>query len=206
MSNIKFLGLHIDETSWKFHIEKLVTKMSSACYAIRTVKGLMSQETLKMIYFTYVHSVMEYGTVFWGSSPISMNAYRKQKWAIRIIMNAKTRDSCRDLYKNLKILPIYSQYIYSIILFVINNKDLFKSNHEIHSCNTRHSTDLHLPISRLTAFQKGPHYSGIRAYNHLPSHIKSLSNEMKLFKPMLKRFLLSNSFYSFNEYFTCKLN
>jgi hypothetical protein len=75
---------------------------------------------------------------------------------------------------------MYSQYIYSIILFVVNNKDLYKSNHEIHSLNTRHSKNLHPPTSRLTVFQKGPYYSGIRAYNHLPSRIKSLSNEMTL--------------------------
>jgi hypothetical protein len=61
-------------------------------------------------------------------------------------------------------------YIYSLILFVINNKDLFKSNYEIHSCNTRHITNLHIPILCSTVFQKGPYYSGIRAYNHLPTH------------------------------------
>jgi hypothetical protein len=99
MSNIKFLGLHIEKTlSWKFHIEKLVTRMSSACYAIRTVKGLMSQETLKMIYFTYMHSVMDYGIIFLGNLPISMNVFRIHKRIIRVIMNAKTRDSCRDLF------------------------------------------------------------------------------------------------------------
>jgi hypothetical protein len=51
---------------------------------------------------------------------------------------------------------MYSQHIYSIILFVVNNKDLYKSNHEIHSLNTRHNTNLHLPTSRLTVFQKDP--------------------------------------------------
>jgi len=35
----------------------------------------------------------------------------------------------------------------------------------------------------------------------LPSRIKSLSNDIKLFRPALKRVLLSNSFYSINEYF-----
>jgi hypothetical protein len=111
MSDIKFHCLPIDETlSWKFHIEKLVTEMSSACYTVRTVRGLMSQETLKMIYFAYMHSVMEYGIIFWGNSPISMNVFRIQKRIIRVFMNAKTRDSYRDLFKNLKILPVYSQY------------------------------------------------------------------------------------------------
>jgi hypothetical protein len=113
-SNIKFLGLHIDKMlSWKLHIDKLVTKMSSACYAIRTVKGIMSQETLKMIYFAYVNSIMEYGIIFWGDSPNSINIFRVQKQIIRVIVNVKTRDSCRDLFKNLKILPMYSQYIYT---------------------------------------------------------------------------------------------
>jgi hypothetical protein len=207
MSNIKFLGLHIDETlSWKFHIDQIVTKMSSACYAIRTVKGFMSQETLKMIYFSYVHCIMEYGIIFRGNLSNSIKVFRMQKRIIRVIMNARTRDSCRDLFKNLNILPMYSQYTYSIILFVVKNKDLYKSNHEIHSFSTRHSTNLYFPTLRLTVFQKGPDYSGIRAYNHLPSHIKNLSNEMKLFKPSLKRFLLSNLFYSLDEYFNCKLN
>jgi hypothetical protein len=60
MPNIKFLEMYLDDTlSWKSHIDKLVTKMSAACYAIRIVRGLMSQGTLRMIYFAYVHTIME---------------------------------------------------------------------------------------------------------------------------------------------------
>jgi hypothetical protein len=179
-SNIKFLGLHIEETlSWTSHIDKLVTKLSPACYAIRTVKGFMSQEILKMIYFSYVHSIIEYGTIFWGHSTNSASVFRMQKRIIRVIMNVKTRDFCRELFKNLNILPMYSQYIYSFILFVVKNKDQYKLNHEIHCFNTRQSASLHLPKSHLTVFHKGPYYSGIRAYNHLPPSIKGLSKEIK---------------------------
>jgi hypothetical protein len=161
-SNIKFLGLRIDETlSWKSHIDKLVTKLSSACYAIRTVKGFMSQETLKMIYFSYVHSITEYGIIFWGHSTNSASVFRMQKWIIRVIMNVKTRDFRRELFKNLNILPMYSQYIYSLILFVVNNKDQYKLNNEIHCFNTRQNASLHLPTSHLTVFNYEPYYSGI---------------------------------------------
>jgi hypothetical protein len=82
--------------------------MSSACYAIRAVKGLMSQETLKMIYVTYVHFIMMYDIIFWGNSLNRINVFRTQKWIIRVIMNAKTRDPHRDLFRNLKILLMYS--------------------------------------------------------------------------------------------------
>ena len=38
LTNIKFLGLIIDEKlSWKGHIEHVLKKLSSACYAIRIV-------------------------------------------------------------------------------------------------------------------------------------------------------------------------
>ena len=40
----------------------------------------------------------------------------------RIIMNARNRDSCHQLLKNLKILPLKSQYIISLLLFVAKNR------------------------------------------------------------------------------------
>jgi hypothetical protein len=209
MPNIKFLGIYIyiDETlSWKSHIVKLVTKMRSACYAIRRVRGLMSQETLRIIYFAYVHTIMEYGIICWGKTHLPVLTSSDCKSRSLVIINARIRDSCRELFKNLKMLPMYSQYIHSVILFVVNNRDLFRSNYETHSLNTRYTINLHLPTSRLTVFQKGPYYAGIRVYNHLPSYIKSMSNDMKLFKPMLKRFLLLKSFYSLDEYFNYESN
>ena len=43
--------------------------------------------------------------------------FGSQTRIIRIITNSKNRNSCRGLFKNLKILPLYSQYIYSLSLF-----------------------------------------------------------------------------------------
>jgi hypothetical protein len=38
-SNIKFLGLTLDNTfSWKNHVDAIVPKLSSACFAVRAVK------------------------------------------------------------------------------------------------------------------------------------------------------------------------
>ena len=48
---------------------------------------------------------------------------------------------------------------------------------------------------------KGVLYSGSRIYNHLPLHIKSLSNDAKHFKSTLKNFLIQHTFYSLDEYY-----
>ena len=115
----------------------------------------MSPETLRMVYFAYVHSIMSYGITFWGNQPYSDKIFKIQKRAIRIITNSRMRDSCRELFKKLEILPLYSQYILSISMCVIKNKHLFHTNNQIHSIHTRFTTNLHPPTAHLTKFQKG---------------------------------------------------
>ena len=83
---------------------------------------------------------------------------------------------------------MYSQYIFSLILFAVKNKHLFTSNKEIHTYKTRNYLNLHLPTVNLTKFYKGPYISGNKAFSHLPGHIKILVNDMKCFKLSLKKF------------------
>jgi hypothetical protein len=62
----KFLGLLIDNhLNWKSHIDQLVSKLITACYAIRTLLHISNSDTLKTIYFAYFHSLMRYGIIFW---------------------------------------------------------------------------------------------------------------------------------------------
>jgi len=96
---------------------------------------------------------------------------------------------------------IYSQYIFSISIFVIKNKHLFYTNNQIHSIHTRFKANLHPPTANLTKFQKGVYYSAVKIFNNLPHNIEDLANEIILFRNALKRFLLINSFYNSEEYF-----
>jgi len=78
--NTKFLGLDIDSSlSWKNHIDQMMFKLSRACYAIRYVKHFMSQDTLRTIYFSYFHSILSYGIIFWGNSAYSSNIFKIKK-------------------------------------------------------------------------------------------------------------------------------
>ena len=108
------------------------------------------------------------------------------------------RDSCTELFKKLEILPLYSQYVFSI--FVMKNKHLFYTNNQIHSIHPRFKTNLHPPTANLTKFQKGVYYSAIKIFNNLPHNIKDLANEIVLFRNALKRFLVINSFYNSKDY------
>jgi len=126
---------------------------------------------VRTTYFSYFHSILSYGIIFWGNSAYSSNIFKIQKRIIRIFMNARYRDSCCQLFKNLKMLPLKSQYIFSLLLFVAKNRDLYESNSEIHNINTRFSSDLHTPTANVTTFQKGPFYFGIKVFNHFPTYL-----------------------------------
>jgi hypothetical protein len=75
---------------------------------------MLSLEILKMVYFSYVNSLLTYGIIFWGNSTHSKVIFKIQKGIIRIMTNSASRESCRALFKALDVLPLQSQYIYSI--------------------------------------------------------------------------------------------
>jgi hypothetical protein len=65
IADIKFLGLMIDSTlSSKGHIELLMSRLSSAIYAVRAIKLYTSLESMRSVYFPYFHSIMTYGLIF----------------------------------------------------------------------------------------------------------------------------------------------
>jgi hypothetical protein len=146
---------------------------------------------------------MTYGLVFWGSSYHNNTVFKLQKRIIRIMVGIGDRESCREHLKKLKILSLQSQYIYLLLSFVINNRQHFKINADIHNINTRNNIDLHYPLCHLSVYQKGAHYTGIKVFNRLSVPIKQLFHDLKQFKMALKGFLYLHSFYSLDE-LNCK--
>jgi hypothetical protein len=101
----------------------------------------------------------------------------------------------------LKILPLTSQYIFSLLLFEVNNRNYFTPNSVFYDSNTRHRNDLHLPQATFAMYQKGAYYLGVKVFNSLPTALKDISSEPGKFKIALRNFLEIHSFYSLDEFF-----
>ena len=175
--------------------------MNSAAYILRILEPLLTIQNLRVVYFSYVHSIISYGLIFWGPSSHSKIIFKVQKRIIRILTNSNYRSSCRDLFKSLNILPLQSQYILSLAMFVVGNYDEFTTNSNIHSIYIRQSTLLHTPSTRLIKIQKGVHCMAVEIFNKLPLTIQKLSHNKIYFKMVLKKFLLSGSFYTLEEFY-----
>ena len=54
------------------------------------------------------------------------------------------------------IQKIKNQYVLSLLLFVINNRNRFTINSEIHNINIRQFNNFHQPTYNLSKYQVGP--------------------------------------------------
>ncbi len=121
-----------------------------------------------------------------------------QKTAIRIITKMKFRESCREQFKALSILPLSSLYILDTLLFFMSRYSFERHESLNNQYNTRSKNSIPPNYHRLKIYDTLPVEAGRKLYNKLPDNIKS--NCSKLFKTNLKKYLLKHSFYNINEF------
>jgi hypothetical protein len=97
-----------------------------------------------------------------------------------------------------------SQYILSLLVFVVNNSNQFLINSEIHNIYTRRSSILHLCSANIDVYQKGVYHSGIKISNILPLNMKKFSDNSRTFKGAFKKFLYMNSLCTLYEFYNNK--
>jgi hypothetical protein len=199
VDSTSFLGIIIDsKLQWKAHIAALSKRLSSAIYAVKKIRLLSDIETARLVYFSYFHSVMSYGLLLWGSAADINDIFILQKRAIRAIYVLKPRQSIRDLFKEINILTVASQYIYDNILYVHKYRDTFLKHSDIHKFNTRNCDKLAVPKFRL--HKTGNTFFGkcIQIYNKLPLNVTKLP--LHKLKQTVKVTLMKQGYYKVEDY------
>ena len=64
--------------------------------------------------------------------------------------------------KKLKNLHLTSQYMLSLLMLVVENKNLFSTSIENHNIDTRQRNNLYLPQANLNIYQKEAYIFGIK--------------------------------------------
>jgi hypothetical protein len=193
VDNVKFLGMDLDcQLNWKQNAEKLLKKMNIACFMIRKLQALVSEQ------------ILFYSIIFWGSSSVMKSIFLAQKRVIRVLLRMGPRDSCREGFKRLGILTVPSLDIYSMLMFVVRNRKLCLTNNKIHHINTK-SGMLHVSSVRLSSAKRGVLYSSIMVFNKLPQNIQKMSDNAKMFKSTPRSYLAASAFYSLDEYISASI-
>ena len=114
-NTMKFLGVLLDDNlSWKEQIKYLENKITKNIGLIYRAKPFLDKESLLALYYSYIHSYLNYANLAWGSTYL-MNLKKlrsQQKYAIPIVHN-KTK-----LFKSASVLNVYTLNILSIAVFM----------------------------------------------------------------------------------------
>jgi hypothetical protein len=211
---IKFLGIFIDPSlSFKYHINTINTKVSKALYFLRSAKNILSEQSLKSLYYAIVHCHLIYGIQIWSSASNSnlKSLEKNQKDAVRIVTKSSYNAHTEPLFKILGILPFNSLINYFKIQFMFyfkNNllplafENTWTTNAERHNAaqlSLRTNDDYFIPFARLSQIDSLPLISFPKLWNELDDDSIKNSITKTEFNTKLKRHFLN----SLNENFVC---
>ena len=119
VDSIKFLGIMLDEhLTWRNHITTIENKISKHLGLLYKAKRVLNMNALKSLYFSFIHSYLNYGNIVWASVTQTKlkKLASKQKQAIRIFENENC--NIKESMTKMKILNIYRLNIYQVMNFM----------------------------------------------------------------------------------------
>ena len=112
---------------WTDHTRTVENKIAKKIGSLYRVNQFLNEDSLKTIYFSYIHSYLNCANIAWVSTYARKlkRAYLKQKHAVRIVFNKDKLTHSKPLFKNLNALNVYQINIYQLLNFMhkfINNQ------------------------------------------------------------------------------------
>ena len=154
-------------------------------------------ETLHSVYYGLVYPYLSYCNIAWGTTFQSHleTLNRLQKRIIRLIHCESYLDHSEPLFRKSKILKLRDLIVYSILIYVFKNMNVFVGIDHAHS--TRFSQNLRPRFRRTTLTQHSISFVGPKLWNELPAQLKCITS-INSFKLLLKKFLCTEHNLSLN--------
>ena len=121
VNTMKFLSVLLDDNlSWKEHIKYLENKMAKNIGLIYRAKPFLDKESLLVLYYSYIHSYLNYVNLAWGSTYLTnlKKLRSQQKHAIRIVHNKTIFEHTKELFKSASVLNLHKLNMLIIAVFM----------------------------------------------------------------------------------------
>lgn len=195
VSCYKYLGVLFEtDMHWKNQIKNISTKLAHGCYTLLKAREFFNSSILRILYFAFVHSHLNYCIESWGGTyttylePLS----RLQKRAMRLITYSRYTEPSGPLFRSVGVLPLdllYNLKIAETVFKIIKTNDplplqIFK----LPLRNTRAATNnlFNLPSCRNVYGERLIEFNGALVWNDIPTDIKCKPNIL----PSLTKYLI----------------
>ena len=199
----KFLGIYIDDkVTFAEHTNKISSKLSQAVGILRKMKKNVPRKVLKQLFYSFIHSKYTYGITCYGSAYQNQTQRVKNlvSKALKIVMNCDTLtpEICKQeglfdfdmAYDYFCCINMYRIIQLNYHDFLANKLLSYQTNH-LHETRFAYNENLNLPFFSLAKCQRTFLYKGIKTWNLLPPHVRTIDNDLNSFKKLLKNHLLS---------------
>ena len=118
---IKFFGVLLDENiTWKYHICSVEKKLAKDIGLLYQATYLPDESFLKTVYFSYIHSYLNYAKIAWASTYQTKlkTIHYHQKHAARIVFNQEKLTHSRPLLQSSNLLNVYQINLYQHLNFM----------------------------------------------------------------------------------------
>lgn len=202
VKRIKYLGVLVDDKlTFKDHANCVISKLSFSINFLSRCSSYLSFWSKLMIYNALVLPHFNYcTTILYTLNQNEIARMQKlQNRAMRIILCCSRYTPIRQMHHCLNWLPVLEYFNYKVLVFIfklkIGSAPSYLLNkltyvNEIHSHNTRQRNNFFIAPRNSKLCRNSLFYSGLDAFNKLPSHIKSISS-LSTFKWKLKAYLLT---------------
>ena len=164
-------------------------------------KAFLDKESLIALYYSYIHSYLNYANLAWGSTYLTnlKKLHSQQKHAIRIVHSKSKFEHTKELFKSASVLNLYELNILSIAVFMhrVHTKTsppvFTGSFHRIsHLYSTRSSTlNFSKPKLKLTKTTYRISIRGPAICNHFVENCLKSIEKTPFFKVKMKSKLLN---------------
>ena len=186
---VKFLGLIIDnKLSWHPHINYLLKKVSKNMCVLYKLRGVVSADVMRNMYYSFIYPLLTYGVLLWGHSYKSSTTklFLIQKRALRIINNQSYLAHTSSLFKNSKILKLNDIVTHETLKFIFKFKlnllpNSFNNYFKFIESNTRQNSLLAIPRYRTNYRAFSIQIQGAKIYNQFCCHYGSNFESVKCY-------------------------
>ena len=90
-----------------------------------SLRGDLSLFMLRNTCFTKFQSLIRYSIILWGGQRESVKVLKIQKRVLHTIKELHKRETCRPIFKDLKVITVTTLYIFEVLTY-IKKKHVFK--------------------------------------------------------------------------------
>ena len=200
VEHTRFLGVHIDnKLEWSVHTRLLVQKLKANQYLLSRSKNILPTNCLRNIYYSHIHSHLQYGLLVWGGSVCKKELTGLIKIQNQCLKLISPQIDSKDLYKNLQILQLTDMIQLELIKFgykiakheqPLPLQELMnaRGGKKIHRYPTRGKSVPNIQKHTSEIFNKSFIRKSMSEFSKLPDSIKnskSIGNIVKKFKSRL---------------------